>query len=154
MFANRYERPETAYTEHGDRMAPVYALKADKNGVIDLVQTGEKDLYQEIQSHADSVDIRTIMQRYEQGDSTVLSRTNGQYVDITEMPTNFAEMIQKVIVAENHFTELPKEIRELYNYSVTEYIADIGSERWLGLFTDKKEDIAPVEPVKEVPVNE
>ena len=48
-----------------------------------------------------------------------------------------------VITAENDFNKLPLEVRRAYNFSASEYIADIGSDKWadlLGLKKDKKED--------------
>lgn len=90
-----------------------------------------KRTYAEIQSHAQSVDIKNIMLRYEMGDTNILNKTNGQFIDISDMPTNFADIMKTVITAENNFNELPLDIRKEYNFNVSEYIADIGSERWL-----------------------
>ena len=101
---------------------------------------GEVNLYDEIQSHADSVDIYTILSRFEQGDESVLSKRNGQYVDLTELPTTFAEMHQKIIDASNEFNALPLEIRSEYEFDVSKFIADIGSEHWFKLMNPVKKD--------------
>lgn len=149
LFDNKYTRMgKRYYAECGSRIAPVYTLAATEKGVIELEITGQKDLYSEIQSHADSVDIKSILLRYEHGETEVLKQRNGTYVDITELPTSFAGILQLVISAENEFAALPLEIRKEYNYNASEYIADIGSERWMSIFgrketaTDDKEQSA------------
>lgn len=151
MFTTKYDIREKTYTEPGSRFAPVFSLKTKEAGCIDLEITGEKDIYQEIQSHGDSVDIKTIMLQYEKGDGTALNKRPGQYIDVTDMPTNFADIMKTVITAENQFNELPIEIREIYNFSTAQYIADIGSDHWKNLFTVKE---TPKEEKTEVPVSE
>lgn len=140
MFENKYERQGKRYSSAlGDRFAPVYTLSASEKGVIELDITSEKDLYAEIQSHADSVDIKSILLRYEKGETDVLDRKKGSYIDITEMPTNFAGLISFIQTAKNNFLELPLEVRREYNHSAEEYIADIGSQKWLSLMANKSE---------------
>ena len=141
MFETKWNRSEAAYSETGSRFAPQYKLTADG----DLEQDGEIDTYAEIQSHADSCDIYTILQRYENGETDVLNRRNGQYVDLTEFPTTFAEMHQKIIDATNEFDHLPLRVREEYNFSAAEFIADIGSDRWFNLMNENREKPAETE---------
>ena len=64
VFETKWNREETQPTNAGSPIAPVYKLTADN----DLELDGEVNLYDEIQSHADSVDIYTILSRFEQGD--------------------------------------------------------------------------------------
>lgn len=157
MFKTKYDEREKVITESGSGFSPIFSLKSKEAGVIDLEITGEKDLYQEIQSHAESVDIKNILLRYELGDTSALEKRQGQYIDITDLPTNFADIMKTVITAENQFNELPLEIRKEYNFSPSEYIADIGSEKWLGLLglkTEKEEPVEKKEPVKEKTLEE
>lgn len=144
MFETKWNRAETEFTDSGSPIAPVYKLTADN----DLEVDGEVNLYDEIQSHADSVDIYTILSRFEQGDESVLSKRNGQYVDLTQLPTTFAEMHQKIIDAENEFNALPLEIRSEYEFDVSKFIADIGSEHWFNLLSPNKQD--PVSKIDEI----
>lgn len=146
-FRNKYANDTDSFiSESGSMFAPEYGLSTDKDGSIDLIQIGEKNIYDEIQSHADSVDINTILSRFENGDISVMSQRNGQYLDVSDMPNNFTELLQKIIIAERNFDELPAEIRSQYS-SVEEYINDIGSEKWNNLFN-------PTEPVKDEPVKD
>ena len=138
MFETKWNREETQPTDSGSPIAPVYQLTVDN----DLEVNGEVNLYDEIQSHADSVVIYTILSRFERGDESVLSKRNGQYVDLTQLPTTFAEMHQKIIDAENEFNSLPLEIRSEYEFDVSKFIADIGSEHRFNLLSPIKQDSA------------
>lgn len=148
MLADKYKDRPKIYSEPGSQIAPIYSKVADKNGVISLKVTGEKNIYDEIQSHAESVNIETIMQRYQvEGDPAILNQKQGVYMDITEVPTTFAE-VQGIIIAEsNRFNQLPLEIRKEFNYSVEEYIASIGTDRFDKFMNSQKE-----EPIKEEPI--
>jgi len=155
MFETKWNRSETLSTVCGDPITPVYKLTADN----DLEVDGEIDTYAEIQSHADSVDIYTIISRFEQGDQGVLTKRNGQYIDLTELPTTFAEMHQKIIDATNEFDALPLEIRSEYSFDVSQFISDIGSDHWFSLMNPTKKDSvsaveSAVESVKENDVHE
>lgn len=151
MFETKWNRSETPNTETGERYAPVYKLTATG----DLEQDGEIDTYAEIQSHADSTDIYTIMARYENGETEILNRKNGQWIDLTEMPTTFAEMHQLIIEADQTFQNLPLDIREKYNFSTADYIADIGSPRWIELMKgEKADDVIKIENPEGVKIDE
>ncbi|NLD49607.1 MAG: hypothetical protein GX660_20870 [Clostridiaceae bacterium] len=141
MFATKYDKRDNKKTEPGSRYAPVFSLASKEAGNIELEITGEKDIYAEIQSHKDSVSIKTIMARYELGEVDLLNKKNGVFIDLSDMPTNFADIMKTVITAENNFNELPLSVRKEYNFSPAEYIADIGSEKWLKILgiKDNKE---------------
>jgi hypothetical protein len=110
MFKTKWQTQEPQFSEPGSRFAPVYSLASKEHGCFELEITGEKDIYTEIQSHADSVDIKNIMLRYELGDENILQQRTGMYVDITGLPTNQAEVNAITITAKNQFDSLPLEL--------------------------------------------
>ena len=70
-------------------------------------------------------------------------RRNKTYINntnITRINTTFAEMHQKIIDASNEFNALPLEIRSEYEFDVSKFIADIGSEHWFNLMNPVKKD--------------
>ena len=139
-WRNKYDSTDAYISEPGTQFTPIYQPSLDENGNIEIVQTGEKNHYDEIQSHAQSVDINTIMARYMiDGDESVLNRRQGQYIDVTDMPNNFTELLQRVIIANRDFENLPEEIRNQYS-SVEEFVNDIGSEKWNSLFNKQEEE--------------
>ena len=56
MFETKWNRTPSADSEPGSQLAPVYTLTADN----DLEQDGEINIYNQIQSHAESCDIYKI----------------------------------------------------------------------------------------------
>lgn len=141
MFKTKYDR-ERVYTEHGSRIAPVFSLASKEAGKLDLKITGEEDIYAKIQSYAQSVDIHNILLRYKMGETDILNKFNGTFIDVSDMPTSFAEIMNTVITAENNFNELPLEVRKAYDFSPAQYIADIGSDKWLNVLGIKSNEEA------------
>lgn len=149
MFKTKYSERDRYRTNAGSKYAPVFSLTSKEAGKIDLEITGEKNIYDEIQSHAQSVDIDNILLKYKMGDESVLQKKKGMFIDVSDMPTNFADIMKTVITAENNFNELPFEVRKEYNFSPAEYIADIGSERWLSVLGITKEEAEKIGETKE-----
>ena len=54
----------------------------------------------------------------------------GQYTDITGAPKSLAEAQQMIIDLKAKFDELPKDIKQKFDYNVEQYIAEFGSETW------------------------
>lgn len=135
-FESKWNRTPSPESSPGEKLAPSYKLTAEN----DLELDGYVDIVAEIQSHADSCDINTIMLRYEMGDVQVLNKRNTQFVDVTEIPTNMAEMFKLAKEAEHSFDSLPLEVRKEYNFSITEYLNDFGSDRWYEVTSGKKSE--------------
>lgn len=140
---------DTAFTRIGVRelsktgspKKPLYRLFVDDDGKRELRQSGEYDLYAEIQSYKDSCSIDYIISRFCAGDTSALSRVQGVYGDFTEMPTTMAELQQRVIDATALFDSLPLSVREQYNFSPSEFFAQLDTEKTKNIF----EQLKPVE---------
>lgn len=126
-FYGVLEQPERYFSNSGDRIVPVYTPNISPDGHIDLIQSGEHNLYAEIQSHKDSVDINVILERFVAGDLDALNRRPALYLDVSEMPKTYAEMYQKVIDAEQYFKSLPLEVREAFDQSPEKFFVTMGS---------------------------
>lgn len=117
-------RPRTRFwTNPGSREKVLYAPEVAKDGTYVLVETGREDLYADIQSHAESVDIHVILDRYARGDLGALSRVQGVYADVTGMPGSYAEMLNLVVSGEAQFNSLPLETRAKFDHSFAKWIA-------------------------------
>lgn len=140
MFQTQFDRMGTRITsEPGSGMKPTYKMHVDEDGKRELRKSGEYNLYAEIQSYKDSVSIDVILSRFMNGDESALSRAQGIYGDFTEMPKTLAELQQRVIDAEDLFNSLPLEIRKEYNFSPSEFFAQLDSEKTKAIFdTDAK----------------
>lgn len=124
-FKSQYDDHPRLYHEPGTRIKTIYGPKYDVNGVLELIETGKKDLYAEIQSHADSVDIHVLLERYQSGDPGALSRIQGAYGDFTQMPSTFAEALNVMIAAEQYFMGLPVETRAQFGHSFQQFVASM-----------------------------
>lgn len=126
-FRTQYEHTPSPYQEPGSRVKILYGPIFDKQGTMSLKEIGKENLYDYIQSHADSVDINIILKRFEQGDISVLSRVQGAYGDFTQMPQTFAEALNTLIAAEQYFNGLPLETRAKFEHNFNKFIASMDS---------------------------
>lgn len=156
MFRTLYDGKRVrTFSNHGERFKTLYNAKVDEKGSITLEPNGVMDRYAFVQADKESADINNIIQRFVNGDVSVMNQRPAQFGDFTDFPKTYAEALQKVIDAENMFNTLPLSVRESYNHNPAEFIADIGSEKWMkAVGIEKKEPtVEPtaeptVEPVK------
>lgn len=118
------------------------------DGRYELVEVGKSNLYDEIQSHKDSCDIYKLLERYQNGDVSALSKVAGQYLDITDAPKTLAEAYTFVSNAERFFSKLPLKLREQYDFDPSKFVGDLGSDRCNSLLSeffcsDTSSDIVP-----------
>ena len=133
MFKTQYDSRERTVSNAWNRIAPVYELAKGQ-----LKKVGEKDVYAEIQSHAESCDIKIMIARLQSGDTSMIR--NVSYMDITDMPKNLAEAYQMVNQATADFNNLPLEVRREYEFNPENYIHDLGTDHWKELVFQKKEE--------------
>ncbi len=146
MFDTQFDRLGLSgeKSQTGSGMKDTFKMHVDENGKRELKKSGEYNLYADIQSYKDSVSIDYILTRFINGDETALSRVQGIYGDFTQMPTTMAELQQRVIDAEHLFNNLPLDIREQYNFSASEFFAQLDSEKTKAIFAppdNAKQDI-------------
>lgn len=111
----------------GSRYHDVYTPVYDHNGVLDLEVSGQEDIYEMIQSYAESCDINVLIARYENGDVSALSQRQGFYIDATGMPHTYAEMLNAIISAETTFNQLPVDIRAKFGHSFEQFLSQMDS---------------------------
>lgn len=146
-FATQYDKRSFPASCAGSPVKSVFTGHYDEKGRVVLEETGKLNLYDEIQSHAQSVDLHTLLKRFTNGDPNALSSRQGIFADVTEMPKTYAEFLNKMITLENGFNGLPAEIKQKFGNSFEQFLAESGAVDFaekLGLVTEK-----PVEPVKE-----
>lgn len=166
-FRTQYDVHDRVPSQLGSRVKSVYSPVFDKNGVIDLEETGKENLYDYIQSHKDSVDIHKILDRFAQGDVQALSRVQGLSGDFTDMPKTYAEALNAVISAEQTFNSLPVDTRAKFGHSFSQFLAQTGTPAWLSAMgisvdspaaasgdTDRLQGVSNSVPVKEEISNE
>lgn len=131
-------------TNPGQRMQPHYVERYDENGHPYLVKDGETDTYAIIQSHKDECDINILLQKYTAGDMSVLNK-GAVYADISNMPQNFADMVNYMNAQRERFDALPVAIKQKFENSFEVWASAAGTNDWLekmGL-NEKKEEVKP-----------
>lgn len=121
-FPTKYSEHVRVNSNSGDRMRVEYHLEIDDDGIETLKSTGMHDLYAEIQTHADSVDLNLILARFMNGDETAIERVNGFYADVSDMPVKLQDMLNINIRGKEIFESLPKEYRDLYGNNYIKFI--------------------------------
>lgn len=148
-FKTAWDRGETTITPAGDPIAPVYDYRIDKKtGRKILEKVGETNLYEKIQASLESSKLENIIKRATQGDLSVLEQMNGQYIDISELPTNLIDMQNMIYKAKGEFEKLDAETRSKFENSVEKYISLYGSEEWADNMGLRKETETPKEETK------
>lgn len=124
VFRNQYDnRGDCDCTCHGRAEKPTYT--ANEDGLP--VESGTVNIYDEIQSHRQSVELSTLLQRYAQGDVTALNKIQGVYADVVDMPSTYSELFERVRDAENSFNALPDDVRALFDNSPVSFWQSIGT---------------------------
>lgn len=95
----------------GDRKRSIYQRHCEIGKEATLVKVGESDLQDYIQSFADECDVSRIVQRYVNGDTSVLQRLQGVYCDVTGVPTDLTTAFQTVSAARAYYETLPEAVR-------------------------------------------
>lgn len=114
----------------GSGVVTEYTAQYCKDGTIELIPTGEHDLYADIQSHKDSCDLQTIIRQYFNGDPAALSRVQGVYMDVTELPDNIHEAMQLMDNARKDFDKLPVDVKERFDFDANKFLASLGTQEW------------------------
>lgn len=122
-FKTKYDDHSRVFQHPGNPIKTVYAPRYNERGVLDLEPTAEENLYDYIQSHAQSVDIHVILERFASGETDVLSQIQGFYADASNMPRTYAEVLNAVIAGEQAFDHLPIEVKQQFDNSFSVWMA-------------------------------
>lgn len=137
-------------SETGKGKIKTYRESISVEGVRSLIEDSEVNTYEAIQAYKDECDIKNIIARANAGDETALHQRITEYLDTTIMPKTLAEAQNMVIQAEQEFKKLPLSIREKFNHSPEQFIAELGTEAWAekcGIkLKEESLDILPEEP--------
>lgn len=78
-----------------------------------IKQIGEQNVYDKIQSYKDDVDIYNILKRFsETGDSSLLNKRVGSFMDIADLPDNIHDFNKMLDDAAEKYKNLDESIKE------------------------------------------
>lgn len=125
MFKTQFDVRERFYTSIGNPIVETYTGRYDKNGDLQLVNTGKENLYDKIQAEAAACDMDNILRRFANGDISVLSQSQGIYADVADAPMHFTDALNMVRAVEADFDKLSAEDREKYDNDWVKYGASL-----------------------------
>lgn len=123
-------KTERYYTCPGDPIHIIYRPSVDKEGNIELVESGKENTDDIIQSYAESCDIVTILARACNGEPELLNQRQGTFGDFTQMPKTFAEMLQLQIDSNRLFDSLPSDVKDKFGNDSNKFFAQAGTKEW------------------------
>lgn len=94
----------------GSRSAPVFQRQTSAGKAPHRVKVGETDLYAKIQSFAAECDVNKIVERYQAGDTAILSRVQGVYTDVSGVPSDLTSAFETVRQAREYYEALPDSV--------------------------------------------
>lgn len=153
-FNTQYDARDRIQTHPGNPIKQLYSGSYNERGQVELKEDGTENIYDFIQSFAESTDIHVILRRFQNGEVDVLEKVQGFYGDITEMPHTYAEALQRISDSEKVFMSLPVEVRAKFGHSFSEFLAASQDADFLDKLGVQMDDSVPSEPVIEKPVVE
>lgn len=151
-FKTQYDARERTESNPGNPVKQLFSGFYNEKGQVELREDGTENLYDFIQSFAESTDIHTIMRRFTNGEVDVLEKVQGFYGDITDMPHTYAEALQRIADSEKVFMSLPVEVRAKFGHNFGEFLAASQDPDFLDRL-GVKPDVQP-EPVSSAPEEE
>lgn len=123
-FRSAFSRTYKSFSPIGTHIQDVFELRK-VDGIEKPVKVGETDLNEFIQLQLPDTLVYNILQKYLNGNDSVLNRTVGQFCDVTNFPSTLAEA-QKILHNVNaQFESLPKDIKAKFDNSVSVYVDSI-----------------------------
>lgn len=119
------------YINPGNPDKVLYSPSFDSSGHMELQEVGKESLYQFIQSHKESTDIRVILARFTAGDTAALAKRQMFYADLTEFPTTYADVVNTMHGAEDYFIHLPVEVRAKFGHDFNKFLASLDNPQTL-----------------------
>ncbi len=150
MFKTQYDARDRIQSNVGSPIKQLYSGSYNERGQVELREDGTENIYDFIQSFAESTDIHSILRRFENGEVDVLEKVQGFYGDVTEMPKTYAEALQRIADSEKVFMSLPVDVRAKFGHSFSEFLAasnDADFLERLGVQVDNPETPEPVPDV-------
>ena len=95
------------------------------DGSKQLVATGKESLKDFIEASKSETLISNIIKRFEQGDINVLSKVQGFYADVTDMPSDLASAQRHLITLEDKFNNLPSEVKTRFDNSFNKFVEEV-----------------------------
>lgn len=127
-FFSRSDLPlEKPFTPTGNGTTPVFEERTLDNGTVGLVCIGFDNMDDFIQQGRSETDIYALIDRYNHGETDLINRVQGQYLDVVGMPKTLAEAQQRLLSVRSAFDQLPDEVKKKVGGSVDEFVQQVAT---------------------------
>lgn len=111
-FYSESNRPKTIPAPAGSKWQIKYKEVINEKGEPEIKAVGKTNIYEKIQAYKKQCLVYNIIERFENGDITALNKTQGQYLDTTEIPTNINDLNELKNKTIETVNKLPDELKE------------------------------------------
>lgn len=129
-FQTKFRKRERFSSNPGSGVHATYRILVDDDGHEELQITGKVDTQEKIEAWRESTDLKTLIKRYNMGETDALQSTQAIYGDFSEMPKDLAGYLQLMRDAENAFMHLTPDIRERFHNSPSEFYTAFGTDEF------------------------
>ena len=144
------DNPHLYITNSGCRKKKVLSPIYDGRKMT-LVESGEIDIQDMINSHGPECDINLILTRLQHGDFSGLNASKPMFADFHNLPTNFREVLDVALSSERIFNDLPVELRRDFDNDYRRFVSSAGSKEWLDIMSSHGVELPSVKPAEAVP---
>ena len=154
LFKTQFDQHDHKFMCSGDKVFPIRKARK-KDGVLTVDDTKDNfNMAEYINSFKDSVNIDVLLKRFKAGDQDAIAQFTheyGDYIDLTEIPDNFNDMMALAQRGKDMFNSLPAETKEKFNNNYETFVSSVGSDDWMDKMGYERETPAPATEVKEAP---
>lgn len=140
MFRTQYER-QRINSEAGSPIKVKCKGRIDKYGNIVVEEEGKINFYAYINSFADSVDINVLLARFANGDKNALLQRAADYIDISRIPNNIADLLNLVNDGKRFFDSLPVDVKKAFDNNFNKFITMTDTQEWYEIMAKSPNDI-------------
>lgn len=123
-FKTKYDKHERFISNPGNPIKDVMAPELDRYGNRVIKKKDQIDLYSMIQAYRDECDINILMAKFTNGDRTALMQRVGAYLDLSQIPDNFSDMMNMTTQAQSVFDSLPASVKEMFGNNLNNFLAN------------------------------
>ena len=142
-----YNPPCVKPSESGRKVRNLYQEEI-KKGKLTLVKTGERSVWDLIQSHAEECKIENILHAVAMGDLNALKQRETVYADATTMPKTLMEAQNLVLKMKDEFYKLPLEVRKEFDNSPEMYVEEMGTQTFMDKMSPYNDQLKAIEAEK------
>lgn len=145
MIYDQLRKPPHKITPAGTRYLNTYQEEINKKtGSLELVKSGQTNIYEMIQKDAESCDIKNILHAVAMGDLSALKQREATYCDATTMPKSLMEAQNLAIRMKDEFYKMPVEVRKEFGNDPERYVSLMGTEEFKNIMAPYNDKIAAI----------